>query len=179
MEALARRTDPDTSHEAAASVKVQKVEARVLRAMAEMDGVGTWDLISDRSGLRPGTVSPRFAPLRGKGLIVESGSLRPGSSGRSQTLWRLTPLGRLWVRDNPGPDPEPILPEGPAQRALRPDHALARVLVRKIEAVTHEDWARVLDGQGQMKGWLRKRAKRLVRLLLEGRAYDTQEEVRR
>jgi DNA-binding MarR family transcriptional regulator len=88
MNALARATDPGTSHDAAQSVSATVLEAQVLRAIRDSGDRGaTLDEIMERTGLEKVTASPRAKPLEGKGLIVRAGK-RPGLSGRAQTVWR-------------------------------------------------------------------------------------------
>jgi hypothetical protein len=92
--ALARSTDPDTSHDAAASVDPTILERTVFKAIKERGTRGaTWDELVRITGLRPGSISPRFKPLRKKGYIdwdfddFGNKIKRPGVSGRFQTVW--------------------------------------------------------------------------------------------
>jgi DNA-binding MarR family transcriptional regulator len=160
MEALARRTDPETSHEAAALVNVTKAEAKVLLALRRENG--TWDEITARTGMRAGTVSPRFRPLREKGLIRQTGEVRPGESGAKQTVWDLTADGMLAVEAF-GEQGTATLSAGTAGTSGLVDPTDAAISA--IDAVTDEEWDEVLNGQMQMKGWFRTRVKRLVRVL--------------
>lgn len=92
--AYARNTDPDTSHDAADSVNVCEWEARVL-ACVRMFGFNgaTVDEVVDVLGdvaLR-WSVSPRFAPLRRKGLVSLSWQKRKGHhSNKMQQVWVAT-----------------------------------------------------------------------------------------
>lgn len=79
----ARRTDPDTSRSAAARIDGSGLAERVLGALA--DGDATTHELAERLGLSLVTVSPRLAPLRRKGLVVEAGR-RDG-----RTVWRRVP----------------------------------------------------------------------------------------
>lgn len=110
--AKARKTDPATSKVAATDInvggKVNKREEQVLRCLAE-HGALNWDGIAMKTGLRPGTVSPRFKPLREKGLIYDTGETAPGVSGSPQILWDLTPQGRAHLGIG-GTDDQPTLP---------------------------------------------------------------------
>jgi DNA-binding MarR family transcriptional regulator len=85
--AAARTADPSTSREAAATVHVADLEARVLRALRQSFGMTTSEL-SSKLKLDRVTVSPRIAPLCRKGLVVDSGARRSGPSGRRQIVWR-------------------------------------------------------------------------------------------
>lgn len=84
----ARLLDPDTSKQAAASVPVADLEARVLRALRickegmtthELSWLLRVDLVS---------VSPRMRPLVDKNLVVDSGERRSGDSGRKSIVWK-------------------------------------------------------------------------------------------
>lgn len=87
--ALARARDPQTSKMAAASIDVTPLEAHVVGALkAYPDGLTTHE-ISDITRMSLVTVSPRMAPLRDKGLVVDSGIKRAGSSNRLSIVWQL------------------------------------------------------------------------------------------
>jgi hypothetical protein len=87
--ALARNTDPETSHAAAASVKIQDAEAIVLRAI---EAAGDKGLIAAElpgaTGLPLNTVSARTRPLANRNMIFDSGERRVGPSGRGQIVWK-------------------------------------------------------------------------------------------
>jgi DNA-binding transcriptional ArsR family regulator len=85
--ALARRTDPSTSHEAAKSVDPTPLETRIYRCLQLLRGGATASELVDLTGLNWNTLSPRLAPLRRKNLIRDSGKRRKGPSGRSQIVW--------------------------------------------------------------------------------------------
>ena len=202
--AYARTSDPITSHDAAASVPVARLELLVLCTIYEY-GPLTWDEIGEKTGVRLGSISPRLKPLFTKGLIDERGR-RPGTSGHSQIVWGLTRAGLYRVQAERRTiagwgevtgktvlDPDgfnrrdPYLHERKfswgeyAAGALRSTQApsgspittkCGGIKVADIDSITDEQWGQILDGQVQMKGWLRKRMKRAVRLLTEGRIYD-------
>lgn len=91
--ARARRTDPGTSHEAAASVRrITETHSRLLALLAEQ-GPMTDEEISAAwagSGLPPASPSglrSRRAELVDRGLIVDSGSTRTTASGRRTIVW--------------------------------------------------------------------------------------------
>ena len=89
--AKARRTDPETSHEAAESLTSFTLSDMELRVMAALQQEG--DMIAEDlcyvTGLPWQTLTPRLATLRRKGVIEDSGTKRKASSGRSQIIWRL------------------------------------------------------------------------------------------
>ena len=66
--ALARRTDPETSHAAAALVDASTLSGRVLAELRQ-NGPATIHSMAERLGISLVTASPRFAPLRRAGLI--------------------------------------------------------------------------------------------------------------
>ena len=84
--ALARTTDPGTSHAAAASVNVSEMESVVLDAIRALGDATSWE-VSRHVGIERVTVSPRFKPLEVKGLIRRTGKTRPGESGRQSQVW--------------------------------------------------------------------------------------------
>jgi len=90
VKALARHTDPSTSHMAAESVDATRLEGLV---MDVINCYGTTGCISDEvrhclPWLSHSTVTPRFRPLTNKGLIVRDSSKRKGDSGKQQlVMW--------------------------------------------------------------------------------------------
>lgn len=199
--ALARNTDPQTSHDAAADVqdRVSRAEALVLRALHSQAPL-IWDEIAEITGLRPGTVSPRFAPMIRKGLIERrEGEVRTGESGSKQREITLTTKGydkiQAMIDAGTAPPLRPrqrtgnggpraiIVPKGQAidvgliqegtRIAVVPDSG---VVAAQIDTITDAQWSKILDGQLNMKGWCRKRFKRALRLLVEGRIYDDADE---
>ena len=85
-----RYDDPDTSYEAAHSVKATELEAKVRDAIFKQGDYGAtgWEVAAVLK-MSINTVSPRFAPLRRKGFIYDSGERRPGPSGRNQIVWKI------------------------------------------------------------------------------------------
>lgn len=85
---LARRHDPDTSHEAAHAVKTAKWERRVYKAIKKHGEQGATqdqiiDMICARFGSVPySTITARFKALEEKRLIFYTGDKRKGKSGR-------------------------------------------------------------------------------------------------
>ena len=93
MSAHARRTDPATSHEAAASVsmRVTDLELKVLAALV-LRGPSTSHQLAEYMGESLVTVSPRMAPLEARGMVV-----RGGRADR-RTLWEVTPRAMLAIQ---------------------------------------------------------------------------------
>ncbi len=80
-EAYARKSDPDTSHEAAESVEPTKLEATVLDALQQFGKAGaTAHELVAYLNMPWQTVSPRLAPLVRKGFAIDTGLRRPGPS---------------------------------------------------------------------------------------------------
>ena len=92
MTARARRTDPATSHAAAASVelRVSNIELQVLAALV-LRGPSTSHELADYTGLSLVTVSPRMAPLESRGMVKRVGL------GNRRTIWDVTPRAMLVV----------------------------------------------------------------------------------
>ena len=85
----ARKSDPSTSHEAARSVNTTMLEACVYGALKAHGPMTSFE-VADILRLSLVTVSPRFAPLRDKGLIKDTGRRKTGESGRGRTIWAIT-----------------------------------------------------------------------------------------
>lgn len=87
--ALFRKTDPDTSKEAAESVPVQRLEKLVYEAIkAAPNGLTAEEIEKSIPGVKLNSITPRIAPLIKKGYIEDSGERRKASSGRSQRVLR-------------------------------------------------------------------------------------------
>jgi hypothetical protein len=89
MNALARNSNPATSHAAASAISgsLPELEKKVFNAITSAGSLGmTLDEITQATGLDKVTASPRMRPLCNKGLVVENGT-RPGRAGRNQTVW--------------------------------------------------------------------------------------------
>lgn len=86
---LARRTDPDTSHDAASRVSEfqSSHQHRVLAAIQDL-GEATVDEIARKCGIPAHAVGKRIPELERLGQIVATGAERPGDSGRLQRIWR-------------------------------------------------------------------------------------------
>jgi hypothetical protein len=89
---LARRTDPQTSHDAARSVDPSGQWAVTLRALAELGEANRFEL-SLVCELDEQQLSRRLSELAEQRRIVLTGATRPGISGRQQRVWRLAPPG--------------------------------------------------------------------------------------
>jgi hypothetical protein len=103
--AYARNDDPDTSHEAAASVPVTAMQETVLKTMrahrSEYDPPGmTTSEIGRLAGLHRDSVSPRMKPLVEKEKVFNTGAKREGESGRRQIVWDLVAEREAECREN-------------------------------------------------------------------------------
>ncbi len=90
FKAHARNSDPKTAHDAAEGVRehLPMLEGKVLEAIeATPDGMNIYE-IEQTTGIPIQTCSPRLAPLRRKGFIVDSGERRPGGTGKKQIVWK-------------------------------------------------------------------------------------------
>ena len=86
---LARHTDPETSHEAAESLDVSKLEQLVVDYLLE-HGDNIVEKVCAGLGRRWQSISPRFRPLCNKGRIYEAG-FAIASSGRRVIVWSANP----------------------------------------------------------------------------------------
>lgn len=96
MEAHARNTDPDTSHEAAEAIapRIAQVQAAVLRFAALCGGRGFTDLdLNAHFASGSSTYRSRRAELVGLGLVEDSGIRTGNGKGRKHALWRITEAG--------------------------------------------------------------------------------------
>lgn len=101
-EALARSTDPGTSHAAAEAVEgttAARMERKVLEGLAQYpDGLTCHELV-EVTGIPYESVTPRIKPLRAKNLVLDSG-LRRSKPGSNR-------LQIVWIRANPAVDTAP------------------------------------------------------------------------
>jgi len=87
--AFARKTDPQTSKEAAKTVDVNKMEQLVLDVIKSFpEGCISQDVESALAQYRASSITPRYRPLIHKGLVVDTGQKRPGFSGRNQRVMK-------------------------------------------------------------------------------------------
>lgn len=91
-DALARVTDPSTSHAAAESIAgaLPKLESVVLQALRAAPNGATSTELAQALDLSLVTVSPRLRPLANRGLIVATAFRRKGPSGRPQIVWAVS-----------------------------------------------------------------------------------------
>lgn len=88
---LVRRDDPDTSVDAAGSLKnTTALEQRVYEVIRDFgdDGCISDDIVAAIPDLSVVTITPRFAKLIQKGWVIDTGERRKGKSGRSQRVMR-------------------------------------------------------------------------------------------
>ncbi len=80
-QALARTSDPQTSKRAAARVRINPLEEKVLAVLAEHGPMDTKE-IAEKAGVDRVSISPRMKPLETKGKIervkVVDGSIKWG-----------------------------------------------------------------------------------------------------
>ena len=89
----ARRTDPETSKQAALSLDPTEMETLVLEVIRLFpDGCIFDDIVHMLPTIREVSISPRLKPLQKKGLIEATGELRQGKSGRNQKVLRYVKL---------------------------------------------------------------------------------------
>jgi hypothetical protein len=87
---LARRTDPETSHQAAESVDTTALEHIVYETIKQFpNGCIGDDVVQMLPQFGIQTISPRYAPLLRKGFIVDTGERRKARSGRSQRVMKV------------------------------------------------------------------------------------------
>ena len=87
---LVRRDDPATSHDAAESIDATAMESIVADAIWESRETGA--IADDVCNALPrhayNSITPRFKPLKEKGIIIVDGTRRKARSGRSQmVMW--------------------------------------------------------------------------------------------
>ena len=93
----ARRTDPRTSHAAAAkkAERIQGQRLKIVRSIAAGQRGMILDEIIDATGIQKVSVSPCLRPLARAGYLVNlpeghAGYERVGNSGTSQMVWYAT-----------------------------------------------------------------------------------------
>ena len=92
-QAHARKTDPSTSHAAAASMKPAKLahQRRLVYETLKARGPMTdWDLVNCLPGESPSGVRTRRKELASAGLVCDSGGKQRLPSGRAAIVWRVT-----------------------------------------------------------------------------------------
>jgi len=93
VEGLAKQTDPETSHAAAASMDASSLMLLVYETMSYYGDRGCIgdDIENDLSDITYRTVSPRFKQMVNAGMIEETGEKRMGVAGRLQNVRRVLP----------------------------------------------------------------------------------------
>jgi predicted transcriptional regulator len=98
-EGAARASDPSTSHEAAESLDVGRLQGVVLGTLAKARTGLTTHEIARECGIGYQTITPRMKGLCSKGLVFDTGLRRlweggPGSPAttRKSIVWQLTSL---------------------------------------------------------------------------------------
>jgi hypothetical protein len=87
-EALARASDPDTSHEAADAVKLTELEDMILEELFANPHGLTTPQIARALRKELVSISPRMKPLLKKNAVKDSGIRALGISGRKQIIWQ-------------------------------------------------------------------------------------------
>ena len=87
---LVRRSDPDTSIDAACSLEAGGLEEKVFEVINSFGQAGciSDDVMRCMIGFGVQTVTPRYAKLIEKGFIEDTGERRKGLSGRGQRVMR-------------------------------------------------------------------------------------------
>lgn len=105
--ALARLTDPETSHQIALDLEssghVALLECAALFGLSKV-GEGTSEETADAvgQGATRYSISPRLKPLREKGYCEKTGTTKKNRSGSSAEVHRLTAKGREFVDSHEG-----------------------------------------------------------------------------
>jgi DNA-binding CsgD family transcriptional regulator len=89
--ALARNTDPGTSHAAARGVAVQERERQVLETLRRYGPLTTFE-IARHLGISRETISPRLKPLARKALVRDTGERRSSGGTKNCIVWGLVTL---------------------------------------------------------------------------------------
>lgn len=90
---LARRDDPETSHDAAESIDATNLIEKMYRVMERYGdrGCTSDDVGRHLPGIGVQTYSPRFRQMLDRGMIECTGEKRKGDSGRMQLVRRCLP----------------------------------------------------------------------------------------
>lgn len=140
--------------------RVTRAESMILVALYRR-GPLAWDELTKETGLKSQTVSPRLKPLRDRGLIEDSGEKFGGYSGAKQRRWKLTKLGERTIIQH-------AASTAVAVPRRRPD----AVTTAMIDTLTLDDFKLILGTSAKLNGWFKKRMKRAIRYITEGRIYD-------
>jgi hypothetical protein len=85
---LARRTDPQTSQDAARSIDPSGQQAAILRTLAYLVEANRYE-ISRACGLTEYQAGRRLSELERDRRIIWTGRTRAGESGRQQRVWTI------------------------------------------------------------------------------------------
>ncbi len=93
-EPRARRADPDTSRDAAQSIRPGRTEAKILAMFPLVTTIPRRGVTDDELAwmlpeIHPPTVKTARSRLTKAGLLVDSGERRDSNRGRSQIVWKL------------------------------------------------------------------------------------------
>jgi hypothetical protein len=95
----ARATDPETSHEAAESIKTSRLQGIIAETLVKLRIGGTTHEIAAECGIGYQTITPRMPAMVAKKLVYDTGLRRtwvgaPGSPAttRKSIVWQLTAL---------------------------------------------------------------------------------------
>jgi hypothetical protein len=98
--ANARTTDPETSHEAAASVDLRPAQEFVLTLLAAYGPCHDERLVQKANGrYTPSGIRSRRAELEAAKLVKFTGSFTKTDAGRKTRVWEVTPLGRRALKN--------------------------------------------------------------------------------
>lgn len=105
-QAHARRTDPETSHEAAESVRevtIRMTQRRILICLLSIGpqddiGISQWFTINNQLPPSPSGLRTRRSELVAKGLVQHSGEYGKSATGRRTRIWEITEAGRRLMR---------------------------------------------------------------------------------
>jgi hypothetical protein len=91
IDAHARRSDPQTSHDAARRVDV-KGHRRIVLALLAVEGPCTADHLEDvaaraRLGITPASIRSRRVELQRLGLVIDTGTKAATRTGCQATVW--------------------------------------------------------------------------------------------
>lgn len=88
-EAASRRTDPDTSRAAAASVNAGAVETRILEAFEQFGWLSAFECADVLDDALESTVRTAVSRLGRSGALVKTGTTRLNRHGRQSQVWKL------------------------------------------------------------------------------------------
>jgi hypothetical protein len=99
----ARHTDPDTAHNAYATLQHLSDKQRLVMRLLGTYGPLTDDGLSERAAqhgvnMIPTSIGKRRRELEESGLVINSGDRAPTRRGVSAILWTLTAAGRESIR---------------------------------------------------------------------------------